>query len=84
MEREQIISGIKEILQQVINVEGVRDWEKTEDLLKDKGLNSLEAIHILVAVEDRFDIEIDDDDLNLELVKTIENIADYVERKLEV
>lgn len=82
MERKQIISDIKGILQRIVNVEGVKDWEETTDLLKDKGLNSLEAINILVAVEDQFDIEVDDDDFDVELVRTIENIADYVEQKL--
>ncbi len=43
------------------------------------GLDSIEALALAVALEDEFQIEIDDADLTAELFATIGTLAEYVE-----
>ena len=43
------------------------------------GLDSIEALTLAVALEDEFEIEVDDADLTAELFATIGTLVDYVE-----
>ena len=47
------------------------------------GINSLLFIKLVVAIEDEFDIEFDDDDLDAGKLKTVEDFMDYIEARLE-
>lgn len=82
MNKEEIILKIKKIIGETTDIENSEALISTEDLINEKGINSMDAISILVAVEDTFEIEVDDQDLSAELVRTIDNIADYVINKL--
>ena len=82
MERNIIINEIKDIISETTDFDDCSLLSETTDLLDDKGLNSMDAISILVAVEDKFNIEINDEDLSAELVRTLGSIADYVEKKM--
>lgn len=83
MEKQEVINKIKEIIMETVDMGDLSDVSETENLVESKGLNSMDAISILVAVEDAFDIEIDDQDLSAELIQTIENISNYVIKKVE-
>lgn len=48
------------------------------DLQKDFGADSLDAVEIMMSVEDAFDITIDDEDL-LE-IRTVNDIVQYIEK----
>ncbi|NLC94757.1 MAG: acyl carrier protein [Bacilli bacterium] len=48
------------------------------DLQKDFNADSLDAVEIIMAVEDTFDIEVADDELMN--IKTIKDIVDYIEK----
>lgn len=61
--------------------------EVNETVLDEKellyiGLNSLTFITIIVGLEEYFEIEFDDNDLNYELFSTVEDIIKYVRDKL--
>ena len=51
------------------------------NLLEAIGLNSIVGIEILVRIEKEFAIQIDDEDLTVELIKTLATIAEYIECK---
>lgn len=45
------------------------------------GLDSIDALTLVTALENRFDIEVGDDDLTVDLFKTVGTLAAYVARK---
>lgn len=47
------------------------------------GIDSIEALALAVAIEEEFDIEVDDRDLTRALFETIGSVADYVRRRIE-
>jgi acyl carrier protein len=52
------------------------------DLQKDLGLDSLDTVEMTVGLEDRFDIEIPDEEL--ENVRTVNDAIDLIEQKAAV
>jgi len=46
------------------------------------GLDSVEALALAIAIEEEFDIEVDDADLTAALFETIGSVAAYVRRRL--
>jgi len=53
-----------------------------ENFLEELGINSVDALELLLKMENEFDIEIDDEDLNAELLKSIKTLSDYIMTKL--
>ncbi len=76
---ETINKAIKETVNREISDEMLRD---DVDIVQSIGINSIDAISILVKIEELFNIQVDDDDLNTELIRTTKNLAEYVEKKL--
>ncbi len=54
--------------------------ERSTSMMKDLEADSLDAVEIIMAFEDEFDIEIPDEDA--EKFDNIGNIADYIEKKV--
>lgn len=46
--------------------------------LADLGINSMSFIKLVVGLEDKFDIEFDDDDLDVTRFKTVGDVAGYI------
>ena len=69
---EEIILILKEISEDGI------DEIKMEDDLREKGINSLMFIQLLVLLEERYDFEFDDEMLDQEKLSTIDALTDYV------
>ena len=55
---------------------------KPEDSLKDLGFNSIAFIKIMILIEERFDIEIDDNETEVSDYKTIGDIVKLVSQKI--
>lgn len=73
---EDILAHLYEILKEKMDIDS--DIEEETDLVADLGLDSLKAMNIVLAVEDRFDISIP---LNvLPDVRTIRDFAQQVEQ----
>lgn len=49
-----------------------------EGMLEKLGVNSVDVLELLIHIEKEFDIEINDDDLNAELVNSIGSLANYI------
>ena len=47
------------------------------------GLDSMETLSLVAAIEKEFDIEIEDDDLTVDLFKSIGTLAEYVLQKIQ-
>ena len=72
------LDKIKEIIAEQLSVE--EDAVKMEtQLMKDLEADSLDAVEIIMAIEDEFGIEVPDEDA--EKFQTVSDIVSYVEAK---
>lgn len=55
------------------------DVVPTAKLVEDLGADSLDAVELVMALEEKFDIEINDEAADL---KTVQNVIDYVTKAL--
>ncbi len=82
MERNEIYEKVKKaicaVLREDVNFHGITE---DTDIIEAFNLNSIVAIELVVRLETIFDIEIADEDLSVELFRTLDTIADYVEKK---
>jgi acyl carrier protein len=77
--------GIKQVLTSHLGVAPalLADSDPRTPLLgRGVGLDSVEAMALVVRLEDAFDIEVDDEDLTAELFRDIGTLAAYVLRRI--
>lgn len=67
---------IRDIIVEELNVEESMVTEET-NLMKDLEADSLDAVNIIMAIEDRFSIEIPDDEA--EKFQTVGDLVEYVD-----
>lgn len=53
-----------------------------DNLIDTIGLNSVDALELLLMVEEEFEIQIDDEDLNESLVSSVASMAGYIADKI--
>ena len=73
-----IFEKVKEVVAEQLDAE-VEDMTMETSLMKDLDADSLDAVEIIMALEDEFEVEIPDEDA--EGFKSIGNIVDYIEGK---
>lgn len=81
---EQMLEEIKEIIFAVA-VEKNPDLTKELDYdveISEYGINSITFINITVMLEDKYDIEFEDEKLDIENVWTIRKLKEYVEERM--
>lgn len=71
---------IIEILVNVLDLEGDSQMIGEDDDLTEIGLNSLNAIEIVVNLESEFDIQVDDDDLLIDNLASVKLLRELIER----
>lgn len=74
-----VLERVKNIIGEILKVESI--VEKT-NLIEEYSIDSLQAIEILVMIENEFEISIDDEDLNMRLLESPKVLCEYVEKKL--
>lgn len=79
-----ILNKLEKIIEEVIS----NDWEggkvtltNETKILEEYGIDSIYAIQILSMIEEEFGIIIDDEDLQLSMLKDTSTIVDYIEKK---
>jgi len=84
MERQEIIVGLIEILKTVRTVDPAKLTQVTEetDFIADLGTPSTEMINVAAKIEQKFDIEFDDDDID-ELGSKVKDVVDLIVRTQE-
>lgn len=78
MNKNDVITKLLNILDETMDIENISIINQETNLVQEVGMSSLDAICVLVAVEEEFSIEIDDNDLSADLVLTLSNLADYI------
>ena len=76
--REEVFSGLKEILVMIdpSKQEVVDSLSEESRLVEDIGLASVSLLYLVIAVEEKFDIEFGD--LGVEDFKTVKQTIDYI------
>lgn len=75
-----MLEEIKNLLVTELNIEHPEDVTMEASLGNDLGINSLELADLVLLCEEKFDIEIEDEDLR-ELI-TVGDVVNYLEGKL--
>ena len=57
------------------------EFDEKSNLVTDLGLNSVGILYMVIAIEEFFGIRFDDIDSSE--LKTLENVIDYIEKKVE-
>ena len=73
-----VIDRIKDIIIEQLGLEDAEISAST-NLMKDLEADSLDAVEIIMAIEDEYDIEIPDEDA--EKIQTVGDLVRYVEEK---
>ena len=68
---------IKEIIVDKLNIDDDSIIDLDTDLMEDLNADSLDAVEIIMDIEDEFDIEVDEDEV--ENIRTIADIINYIE-----
>jgi acyl carrier protein len=79
---EEIKSRLRTIVVKSLRLDLSPDSIPDHGLTSLLGIDSLNSLELLVWVENEFDIEIDDDDLSVELVDSLDVLAEYVAARL--
>ena len=85
LQQDGLISAVAELLAERLGEEGgVRQHFTAETRLLSSGLNldSVVILELLLAIENRFQVQFDDADLSVELFKDVGALAEGVRRKL--
>ena len=80
MDREQVLESFKDILveQLSVNKEDIKEESKFVD---DFGADSLDLVEIIMAIEEKFELEIPDQEA--EKITTVGEAIDYIDGKAE-
>lgn len=85
MEKGEILIKLKKLLIEVaeldITIEEMDENDK--NLFDNYKFDSILALEFLLRVEEQFDIEIDDEDLDSKLINDLNYLAEYVENRYE-
>lgn len=83
MEKSEVTAGIKSIMEDALKgTANIKELSENMNLLEEIHLDSIQAMEILLQVEEKFDIMIDDEDLNKALFSSLSAMSDYVMKKL--
>ena len=70
----------EKIFEICIELSGCEDITEEKHLQDDLGLDSLSMVTLLIEIEDTFDIELEESDMNPYDLNTVEDIIDLVEK----
>lgn len=80
--RKEIEQSLRKIIMELLELtKPVEEIANDDDLTK-LGMNSISAIELVVEVEDKYDFEFNDEDLLVDNFKTIERLANYIEKRI--
>jgi len=82
MNKESIQQKVTEILRSIDNNSISERPDGSIDPDKSVELDSLNVLKLIVAIENEFNIEIDDSSLTKEVIGSISRITDYISKKI--
>lgn len=83
-DKETILKEIQEVLTSKLNVHIDNDITLETSLLKDGlGLDSVMLLELIIELELLFEIELDEDELNVEYFGCLDKIIELIQSKME-
>ena len=84
MDKDIVISQLKENILRSINLDDLPEGIEDANMIDELGINSIDALEILIWIEDTFSLQIPDEDLSSDLLVSMNKLADYIiTRKFE-
>lgn len=82
---EAIVDRLKKIIADKLDVNiAYNDIDETISLFEDGlGLDSIAIVDLIVSIEKDFALSIDDQELNVELFKSLRTLAQFIQGKLD-
>lgn len=81
LKRQELFFRVCQLLSKEFKLENKEKINPASRLKEDLGLDSVDAIQLVMALEDEFDFEIPDEDI--EKIQSVEQIVDYLLEKLK-
>jgi acyl carrier protein len=81
---QEVLSQLKELILEVTQMKiSPAEISDTANLFNDCGLDSTSVVDLIVGIEQKFDIGVDDDELDVKLFQNLSVLAAFVEEKME-
>jgi acyl carrier protein len=80
MEKTEIVSQVKNIISEQLGAD-LSAVTETASFVDDLGADSLDTVELVMKLEEKFDLEIPDEDA--EKIRTVKDAIDYIEKKKE-
>lgn len=80
MDKVEVTKRVNEILMEQLGIGFIEEIGPDKYLIDDYGMDSLDAIDIVMYIEEEFDIELNDSDL--QDIKTVQDVIDCVEKTI--
>jgi len=74
-----VLEKIKKILAEQLDVD-VEEMTADTKIAEDLGADSLDVVELLMAIEDEFDVEVPDEEI--ENIKTVGDVAEYIQNNM--
>ena len=78
----EIKDKLRRIIVQALRLNRDPETIPDNDLTSELGLDSINSLEVLIWVENEFGIQIDDEDLSVSLINSLDVLAAYVEKKV--
>ena len=72
-----IFDEVKEVIAEQLNV-NIDEIKLESNFVEDLGADSLDVVELVMALEEKFEIEIPDEDA--EKIATVKDVVDYIEK----
>lgn len=73
---------LRRIIVESLRLDRAPETIPDQDLVAELGLDSINSLEVLIWVENEFGIQIDDEDLSVSLINSLEVLTNYVQNKL--
>lgn len=83
MNKQETLLTLKRLFLSVCEMKEEDIDFNSKQLLIENGLNSIVALELLLNIEDEFNLEIDDEDLNSNLLNDINFLMEYVYERIK-
>lgn len=80
MEKQNIYKEVRDLLLQIMETESERDISVQVENQSDLQLDSLSTVSLIILIEEKYNITLDDEDLLFENYGNIEKIAEMISR----
>ena len=82
---KSISEKLKEVLSSVVvDSTKIQSLDESSDFISELNMSSIDSLQLLSLVETEFNIYIEDDELNSDLVTNLGNLCAFIQRKMAV